>query len=301
MEWIADIGSSWMLTAMWVGGLAAAFAVLVKLMPCNPGMYWWSDLRAVATDFVYWFVMPLGTRVLRWMMLVAGVSFFFGGRDPDFPTVRHLPIWQQCILMLVIEDVLLYWLHRLFHVGWAWKIHAVHHSPELVDWMSTARFHPINHLLEFALADTVVLLLGFSSEAFGVFCAFNLIYSSMVHANLNWTFGPFRYVLASPVFHRWHHTTEGAGRNKNFASTFPVLDVIFGTFYMPAGKLPERFGTGDADFPDGFWGQLLYPFRKTQPAQQLEHNIEHAGNPRRRRPATWKRATPARVPVSQQP
>src|SRR5262249_52789855 len=53
--------------------------------------------------------------------------------------------------------------------------------------------------------------------------------------------------------------------NKNFASTFPVLDLIFGTFYMPHGKLPERYGTGDPAFPEDFMGQLAYPFRKARP------------------------------------
>ena len=88
------------------------------------------------------------------------------------------------------------------------------------------------------------------------------MYSAMVHANLNWTFGPLRYVFASPVFHRWHHVAEGEGINKNFASTFPILDLIFGTFYMPAGQLPANFGNGEDAFPEGFWGQLIYPFRR---------------------------------------
>jgi sterol desaturase/sphingolipid hydroxylase (fatty acid hydroxylase superfamily) len=66
------------------------------------------------------------------------------------------------------------------------------------------------------------------------------------------------------VFHRWHHTTAAEGRDKNFAPTFPFLDVLFGTFYMPPGRLPEQFGPGVADFPDDFWGQLFYPFRRTK-------------------------------------
>src|SRR5262249_8355033 len=74
-----------------------------------------------------------------------------------------------------------------------------------------------------------------------------------------WTFGPLRYVLASPVFHRWHHTTQEEGLNRNFAPTFPFLDLAFGTFYMPPGKLPERFGNGEPDYPEGFFGQLLRP------------------------------------------
>ena len=38
---------------------------------------------------------------------------------------------------------------------------------------------------------------------------------------------------------------------------------MFGTFYMPEGKLPEAYGVDDKDeFPAGFGAQLLYPFRR---------------------------------------
>ena len=86
MDWIATIGNDWMMTALWVGGLAVVFAVLVKLMPCNPGMFWANDLRAVVTDFKgYWFAFhaagdqagPLAG------MLAAGLRLLWGGRDPD--------------------------------------------------------------------------------------------------------------------------------------------------------------------------------------------------------------------------
>jgi sterol desaturase/sphingolipid hydroxylase (fatty acid hydroxylase superfamily) len=278
MEWVASLGNDWMMTGLWVVGFATVFGVLAMMMPCNPGMFWGADLRAAATDFMYWFVAPLGIRAARAAMLAAGMSLLFGGRDPDLLPVKDLPIWQQWALMMVIQDVFLYWMHRVFHKGWAWKIHAIHHSPKVLDWMSSGRFHPINNLLEFAVADTLVILLGFSWPAVQFLFVFNLIYSSMVHANLNWTFGPLRYLLASPVFHRWHHTTQEAGRDKNFASTFPILDVIFGTFYMPAGKLPEQFGTGDPDIPEGFWGQLMYPFRTARPVQATvieQHRISY--------------------------
>jgi hypothetical protein len=57
-----------------------------------------------------------------------------------------------------------------------------------------------------------------------------------------------------------------AGRDKNFAPTFPILDLIFGTFYMPLRRLPANFGTGENEVPAGFWGQIWYPFRKSEPA-----------------------------------
>jgi sterol desaturase/sphingolipid hydroxylase (fatty acid hydroxylase superfamily) len=68
-------------------------------------------------------------------------------------------------------------------------------------------------------------------------------------------------VIAGPVFHRWHHTALDRGGSKNFAGTFPVLDLMFGTFYMPEHELPGEYGIGDPSFPRSFGGQLLYPFK----------------------------------------
>ena len=88
-----------------------------------------------------------------------------------------------------------------------------------------------------------------------------MVYSAMVHANLNWTFGPFKYIFASPVFHRWHHTSLAEGRDKNFAPTFPLLDIVFGTFYMPENRLPEQYGVSGSKIPDGFISQMIWPFK----------------------------------------
>jgi sterol desaturase/sphingolipid hydroxylase (fatty acid hydroxylase superfamily) len=62
------------------------------------------------------------------------------------------------------------------------------------------------------------------------------------------------------VFHRWHHTAADRGGEKNFAATFPVLDVIFGTFYMPVGEKPDKYGIADETFPTSFTAQLTHPF-----------------------------------------
>jgi sterol desaturase/sphingolipid hydroxylase (fatty acid hydroxylase superfamily) len=91
---------------------------------------------------------------------------------------------------------------------------------------------------------------------------FGVFMSAFVHANLNWTLGPFKYVLASPVFHRWHHTALDRGGSKNFAGTFPIFDLLFGTFYMPAKALPDDYGVPDPAFPKGFAAQMVYPFKQ---------------------------------------
>jgi sterol desaturase/sphingolipid hydroxylase (fatty acid hydroxylase superfamily) len=95
-----------------------------------------------------------------------------------------------------------------------------------------------------------------------------------VHANLNWTLGPFRYVIATPVFHRWHHTPVGDGGNTNFAGTFPIWDILFGTFRMPEGQLPENYGKDESAMPSGIVGQLAFPFRRPVVAEALLSGTE---------------------------
>ena len=144
---------------------------------------------------------------------------------------------------------MMYWIHRTFHRPALWKYHAVHHSSEDLDWISAARFHPVNIFLGSVATDVVLLLAGISPNVLVFLGPFTIAHSAFVHANLNWTLGPFRYVLAGPVFHRWHHTAAEQGGEKNFASTFPVLDLLFGT-YLHAGerRCPTPMGSPTAAF-----------------------------------------------------
>jgi sterol desaturase/sphingolipid hydroxylase (fatty acid hydroxylase superfamily) len=88
----------------------------------------------------------------------------------------------------------------------------------------------------------------------------------LVHANVDWDWGPLRAVIVSPRFHRWHHTDETQARDKNFAGLLPIWDVLFGPYYMPKEHRPRSFGTTTA-VPKGLIGQMVFPFRKTRTAQ----------------------------------
>ena len=249
-------------------GLAAVFTVLTWFWACNPGRPWWRKADIV-TDLCYWFFIPVITRYLRIGMLILGAALLFGITTADglvaFYDNGHgplaaLPLFVQMGIFLIGEDIVLYWTHRLFHGKRMWRYHAVHHSSEELEWISAARFHPINLFLGSVTADVVMLLMGISPNVFIVLGPFTIAHSAFVHANLDWALGPFKYVLAGPVFHRWHHTAADRGGEKNFAATFPILDVLFGTFYMPAGERPDGYGVSEREFPSSFQGQLAHPF-----------------------------------------
>jgi len=250
--------------------LALVFSVLSYFWACNPGGPWWRK-RELITDACYWFFVPVFARVLRIGLLILGASVVFGIKDADgliafydngHGPLSELPLWCQAILFLVASDFMLYWLHRMFHGGAFWKYHAVHHSSEDLEWISAARFHPVNLFIGTITVDVILLMAGISPNIMLWVGPFTTFHSAFVHANLNWSLGPFKYVLATPVFHRWHHTSLEQGGNTNFAGTFPLWDILFGTFRMPANELPEAYGIDDQAFPTEIAGQLAYPFRQ---------------------------------------
>jgi sterol desaturase/sphingolipid hydroxylase (fatty acid hydroxylase superfamily) len=248
--------------------IVAVFTLLSLFWACNPDRPWWRK-RELITDLCYWFIVPLFARYLRIGLLVLGAALLFGITtaeglvafyDDGHGPLAQLPLWFQAGIFLVGSDLMMYWIHRAFHRPAMWKYHAVHHSSEELDWISAARFHPVNIMLGSVATDVALLLAGISPNIFLFLGPFTIAHSAFVHANLNWTLGPFRYVIAGPVFHRWHHTSAERGGEKNFASTFPALDLIFGTYYMPAA-LPDGYGVSDKTFPQSFGAQMIYPFQ----------------------------------------
>lgn len=248
-------------------GLGFAFAFLSWFMPCNRAAPSWWRKRELVTDVCYWFFVPVFGRFGRIGLSVLLTVYLLGIRDGNaiaryfengHGALAAMPYWAQCAVYLIASDLIHYWLHRAFHGRRLWPYHAVHHSSEELDWISAARFHPLNQLLDSIAIDVLLLMAGISPKIFLVIGPFNVFYSGLVHANLDWTFGPLKYVFASPVFHRWHHTLPKEGGNRNFAGTFSLFDVIFGTFYMP-GDLPEHYGVEERGFPMSFGTQVIYP------------------------------------------
>jgi sterol desaturase/sphingolipid hydroxylase (fatty acid hydroxylase superfamily) len=150
----------------------------------------------------------------------------------------------------------------LFHSRRLWKFHAVHHSSKEVDWLSSVRLHPVNDAVSRIFQAVPFVLLGFSPAVVAAYVPFLTLYAILLHANVSWTFGPMGYLVASPAFHRWHHTKEPEAIDKNFAGLLPMWDLLFGTFYLPKDRRPTEFGVHDDGVPENFWGQLAYPFRR---------------------------------------
>jgi sterol desaturase/sphingolipid hydroxylase (fatty acid hydroxylase superfamily) len=226
--------------------------------------------RGFFTDLCYWLFTPLVTRAAtRAAVLIAVVPvalLLYGRVDQDemlagWGPLSRLPLLAQAVLMIILADFVGYWVHRAFHQNWLWRFHAIHHSSVDVDWLSAVRLHPLNDAVMRVAAAVPLLALGFAPLALMTIAPILGVLALVVHANVDWDWGPLRTVIASPRFHRWHHTDESEARDKNFAGLFPLWDILFGTYYMPRDRVPTVFGT-TTPVPAGLLGQLWFPFSR---------------------------------------
>jgi sterol desaturase/sphingolipid hydroxylase (fatty acid hydroxylase superfamily) len=249
--------------------LAVVLGAIERLWPALAGQRW--RRQGFATDAAYWLFTPVVTRgvtratvglAVLVLAAAAGLSL-----DParlqelaqGSRTMRGLPRAVQALLVLLAGDFIGYWTHRAFHRGRLWPFHAVHHSSVEVDWLSAVRLHPVNDVLSRLAQALPLLLLGLPAALVAAYAPLLTLHALLLHANVPWTFGRLRFVIASPVFHRWHHSAEEEGRDCNFAGLFPLWDLLFGTFHMPAGRQARRFGVSEP-VPAGLLAQLAYPF-----------------------------------------
>lgn len=172
------------------------------------------------------------------------------------------PIWLQVAEIIVITDIGVYWAHRAFHeIPALWKFHAVHHGIEELDWLGAFHSHPVDAIVTKAISLTPIFFLGFSEASIAVFSVIYFWHTLLVHSNLRIPFGPLKWLIASPQFHRWHHANQREAYDKNFAGQLPFLDVMFGTYNATGNKVPEKYGVDDP-VPSSYFGQIGYPLRR---------------------------------------
>jgi sterol desaturase/sphingolipid hydroxylase (fatty acid hydroxylase superfamily) len=108
----------------------------------------------------------------------------------------------------------------------------------------------------------VALAIGVPGNQFFALVLVKRFVESLSHANLRLSFGVVgERVLVSPRYHRIHHGIgvghDGAARGCNFATLFPVWDILFGTANFgrdyPATGIRDQLG--GADYGRGFLGQ----------------------------------------------
>jgi sterol desaturase/sphingolipid hydroxylase (fatty acid hydroxylase superfamily) len=209
------------------------------------------------TDLTHILVNTALTTVAVVVLVVAATIPFVWLRRMDL--VSGLPAWAAIALAAVIVVIANYWGHRLTHqVAFLWRFHSVHHSIEQMDWVASGRLHPLDQAFTQACTVFPLVLLGYRAGVFGGVTAFLILLALFQHANVRLRFPGLRWVVNTPEWHHWHHAVDDAARDKNFG--LPVVDLLFGTAYLPKAQRPAAFGTRAPVPADGYLRHLMYPF-----------------------------------------
>ena len=212
------------------------------------------------TDVMHFFA----SNVLEQLALVLAIGTLLAFLDPLVSPALQEAVANQRPLVQFLEALLIveligYFTHRAFHsVPWLWRIHAVHHSSEQMDWLASLRVHPLDQTITRSLQFIPLYLLGFTKETSGGLALIVGLWAILNHANVRWRFGLLERIIATPHFHHWHHAGDA---RSNFAGLFPWVDSLFGTRHE-VQRWPERYGS-DTPIPDGWHRQVLFPFRAT--------------------------------------
>lgn len=239
-------------------GLAALAAVFVPLERCF-AVRRQPVLRAgLLTDLTHLLLNALLVSVLTVVGVLAGTLPLWWVRRLDL--VAHLPGAVAVGLAVVLVPVAQYWGHRLTHeVPALWRFHAVHHSIEQMDWVASARLHPVDQAFVQTFTLMPLVLLGYDGPAVAGLAGVVVLLALFQHANVRLRFPGLRWVVNTPEWHHWHHAVDPAARDRNFG--LPVVDRCFGTAYLPAGLRPAGFGCADPVPASGYLRQLAHPWQ----------------------------------------
>lgn len=254
-------GLDWMLLDLLL--MTAIFIPLELFFPKNKSQTKFHE--EWRTDLMYFVISHLFIQFFGIVTQKPAV-FFFGwiGLDKIHDWVQSLPFLLALFLAFFTTDLFQYWAHRFFHTRVSlWRFHSIHHSTKSMDWLAGSRTHFMDIFFTRAMTFIPLYILGFSSTVFNVYIIFIAIHAVLIHANTRINFGFLKYIFTTPQYHHWHHCEDPKYYGHNFASIFPFIDMIFGTYYLPGKKWPAGTGVHEAQYPKGFLKQSIYPFTKS--------------------------------------
>lgn len=263
----AGLGLDWFLLDVLF--MTALFVPLERLAPHRPRQ---PVFRAGwSTDAYYVLVGHLAIQGVNALVLLPGQllrDHVLGSSGPAL--MGRLPVWLQLPLIVVVADVVYYWVHRAAHrVPWLWRLHRLHHSSQAMDWLAGERQHLAEIVIVRAAVLVPLILLGFDQGPLLAYVTFAAIHAVFIHANFRGRLGWLEPFVVTPRLHHLHHASDADAIDKNFAIHLPIIDRIMGTAFAPKGRWARRYGVVDFVAPDGFYAQQASVFARAPQAPHM--------------------------------
>lgn len=139
--------------------------------------------------------------------------------------------WYTLIILLLVQDFIFYWFHRIGHsINIFWAAHMPHHSSEEFNYSVGIRASFTQRLFQFMFFDWVLVLIGFSPEMVYAMAGVHLFLAFCHHTRVIKRLGWFEKYFVTPSHHRVHHGVNPQYLDKNFSEFLIIWDKIFGTY-----------------------------------------------------------------------
>ena len=153
--------------------------------------------------------------------------------------------WMYWITLLLAEDFLFYWLHRLDHeIRLFWAVHVTHHSSEHMNLSVGFRSSVLQPLYRFIY---FIPLAWFGFQPMDIIFMYSAtqIWGILIHTEYVNKLGFLEHILVTPSHHRVHHASNALYLDKNMGMFLIIWDKMFGTFQeeLPREQYqPIRYG-----------------------------------------------------------
>lgn len=202
-----------------------------------------------------------------------GVQFFndfiglFGLNNIIAIEIASLPVWIQLAVLFIVADFVQWNVHRMLHrIPFLWEFHKLHHSVKEMGFAAHLRFHWMESIIYKTILFFPLSMIGFGIQDFFIVHIFTIFIGHINHANINWTYGPLKYILNNPQMHIWHHAKNISSAHpygSNYGITLSLWDYLFKTNFIPESGCSIELGfEGEKNYPKTFIRQILYPLSK---------------------------------------
>ncbi|TWB96290.1 sterol desaturase/sphingolipid hydroxylase (fatty acid hydroxylase superfamily) [Bradyrhizobium macuxiense] len=152
--------------------------------------------------------------------------------------------WYVSFAIVVVAlDLYKYTFHRLQHaIPFLWAMHSFHHSANGITFITGGRHFWLERVLSDAFLPIMAILFRIPPDMAIAAAFIFFVPDACAHLNVRIPLGRFVTWINNPQWHRIHHSVQIEHRDKNFAAFFPLLDILFGTAWVP--KPDEYPATG---------------------------------------------------------
>lgn len=187
---------------------------------------------------IYLSALNMGLDILIRGVCLIVLNYFYRFHFADF-SYNVILYW---ILLIIGEDFMFYWLHRVDHYcRFFWAVHVTHHSSEEFNFTVGFRssvFQPLYRFIYFI----PLSFLGFKGIDIMFAYSVTQIFGILVHTQTVKKLGFLEYIIVTPSHHRVHHGSNVRYLDKNMGMFLIIWDKLFGTFQKEEESDPVKYG-----------------------------------------------------------